>query len=137
MLYYYDCTRIHTLIQIDTAALSHQSQYIGCTTSTVDPYGCTTIVTEQPARDGSTHFVIVNTMDRPPGQHWMGLYREGDRQILFESFDCDSRKGDLKLFPGLETTEPDAEQPISRHPHICSSAVRPAWRSAWSARTAA
>jgi hypothetical protein len=74
--------------------------------------------TQQPANDGSTHFVIVNTMDRPPGQHWIGLYRENGRQILFDSFGREAGSGDLKLFPGLETTEPDAEQPISRHPQM-------------------
>jgi hypothetical protein len=74
--------------------------------------------TQQPPDDGSTHFVIVNTMDRPPGQHWVGLYRENGRQILFDSFGREAGRGDLRHFPGLQTTEPDAEQPISKHPQM-------------------
>ena len=74
--------------------------------------------TQQPAPDGTTHALIVNTMDRPPGQHWVGLYREKGKQILFDSFGREAGRGDLRHFAGLETTEPDAEQPISKHPQM-------------------
>jgi hypothetical protein len=44
---------------------------------------------QQPAIDG---FCIVNTMDRPPGQHWLGLYRENGQSVLYDSFNkCASR----------------------------------------------
>jgi hypothetical protein len=39
---------------------------------------------KQPVRDSSTHFCIVNTMSGPLGQHWLGLYREGHRELLYD-----------------------------------------------------
>ena len=67
--------------------------------------------TQQPDVDG---FCIVNTMDRPPGVHWLGLYRENGQSLLYDSFGRAAGQGDLQHFPGYTMTEPDAEQPISR-----------------------
>jgi hypothetical protein len=72
----------------------------------------------EPANDGSTHFVIVNTMDRPPGLHWCGLYREKGHQILYDSFGRSQGEGDLNLLSAYNVTEPDAEQPISTDPEL-------------------
>ena len=71
--------------------------------------------TQQPEIDG---FCIVNTMDRPPGQHWLGLYRENGQSVLFDSFGRSAGQGDLQHFPGYTMTEPDAEQPVSRDPEL-------------------
>ena len=71
--------------------------------------------TQQPEIDG---FVIVNTMDRPPGQHWLGLFRENGQSVLFDSFGRAAGQGDLQHFEGFTTTEPDAEQPVSRNPEL-------------------
>eukprot|EP01047_Picozoa_sp_COSAG01_P117096 COSAG01_NODE_45766_length_406_cov_1.224756_1_plen_111_part_10 len=68
---------------------------------------------QQPTVDG---FCIVNTMDRPPGQHWLGLYHENGQSVLFDSFGRAAGQGDLQHFPEYSTTEPDAEQPISCEP---------------------
>jgi hypothetical protein len=67
--------------------------------------------TQQPEIHG---FCIVNTMDRPPGQHWLGLYRESGQSVLYDSFGRAAGQGDLQHFEGFTMTEPDAEQPISR-----------------------
>ena len=72
----------------------------------------------EPAMDGTTHFLIINTMNRPPGQHWTGLYREGNKQILYDSFGRSKGEGDLHLLSRYEVTEEDAEQPISQHPEL-------------------
>jgi hypothetical protein len=71
--------------------------------------------TQQPEMDG---FCIVNTMDRPPGQHWLGLYRESGQSVLYDSFGRAVGQGDLQHFEGFTMTEPDAEQPISRDPEL-------------------
>ena len=71
--------------------------------------------TQQPEIDG---FCIVNTMDRPPGQHWLGLYRENGQSVLYDSFGRAAGQGDLQHFEGYTMTEPDAEQPISRDPEL-------------------
>eukprot|EP01047_Picozoa_sp_COSAG01_P079897 COSAG01_NODE_15329_length_1348_cov_4.258607_2_plen_113_part_00 len=70
---------------------------------------------QQPTVDG---FCIVNTMDRPPGQHWLGLYHENGQSVLYDSFGRAAGQGDLQHFPEYSTTEPDAEQPISRDPDL-------------------
>ena len=57
-------------------------------------------------------------MNRPPGQHWTGLYREGNEQILYDSFGRSKAVGDLHLLSRYEVTEEDAEQPISQHPEL-------------------
>ena len=54
-------------------ALVHNSEIFYFATIKVQLINYTTL---------TCHFVIVNTMDRPPGQHWMGLYREGDRRFV-------------------------------------------------------
>ena len=71
--------------------------------------------TQQPEIDG---FCIVNTMDRPPGQHWLGLYRENGKSVLYDSFGRAAGQGDLQHFEGFTMTEPDAEQPVSRDPEL-------------------
>ena len=74
---------------------------------------------KQPVRDGSTHFCIVNTMSGPPGQHWLGLYREGHRELLYDSFGRSSLNTEDESFPkDVPLTESDPEQPISRHPDM-------------------
>ena len=40
----------------------------------------------EPPPDGSNHVVIYNTKDRPPGEHWLCEYREGDTRLLYDSF---------------------------------------------------
>ena len=65
----------------------------------------------EPEPDGTRHIVIYNTMDRPPGEHWLAEYREGDIRLLYDSF---GRLPSAQWQPrlrGIETTEPDAEQP--------------------------
>ena len=71
--------------------------------------------TQQPEIDG---FVIVNTMDRPPGEHWLGLYRAHGESVLYDSFGRAAGEGSLEHFPEFATTESDAEQPVSRHPDL-------------------
>ena len=41
---------------------------------------------QEPPPDGSQHVVIINTMDRPPGEHWMCEYRDGPNRLLYDSF---------------------------------------------------
>ena len=66
-----------------------------------------------------TKFWIENTMDRPPGQHWVGCYRENGNTIIFDSFGREpASTNDLRLFVGMQTTELDAEQPISTDPKM-------------------
>ena len=46
-----------------------------------------------------------------PGEHWLAEYREGDIRLLYDSF---GRLPSVQWQPrlrGVETTEPDAEQP--------------------------
>ena len=71
----------------------------------------------EPAPDGTQHVVLINTMDRPPGEHWMCLYREPSdaypqgEQLLYDSFGrLPSTQWQPRL-EGVETTERDAEQP--------------------------
>ena len=71
--------------------------------------------TRQPSGDG---YYIVNTMDRPPGLHWVGLYIENGRSMLYDSFGRTAGTGDLHHFYGYTTTESDAEQPISKDPDL-------------------
>ena len=40
----------------------------------------------EPEPDGTRHIVLYNTMDRPPGEHWLAEYREGDIRLLYDSF---------------------------------------------------
>ena len=40
----------------------------------------------EPEPDGTNHIVLYNTMDRPPGEHWLAEYREGDIRLLYDSF---------------------------------------------------
>ena len=40
----------------------------------------------EPKPDGTRHIVLYNTMDRPPGEHWLAEYREGDIRLLYDSF---------------------------------------------------
>ena len=50
-------------------------------------------------------------MDRPPGEHWLAEYREGDIRLLYDSFGrLPSAQWQPRL-QGIETTDPDAEQP--------------------------
>ena len=64
----------------------------------------------EPEPDGSNHVVIYNTMDRPPGEHWLCEYREGDTRLLYDSFGrLPSGQWQPRL-QGIETTDPDAEQ---------------------------
>ena len=68
---------------------------------------------QEPPPDGSQHVVIINTMDRPPGEHWMCEYRDGSDRLLYDSF---GRLPSVQWQPrllGVETTERDAEQPIT------------------------
>jgi len=65
------------------------------------------------------HFFIRNVMDRPPGKHWVGVYRDNGVEILYDSFGRLPLPGnDLHHFVGMQTTETDAEQPISTHPDM-------------------
>ena len=41
---------------------------------------------QEPPPDGTQHVVIINTMDRPPGEHWMCEYRDGPNRLLYDSF---------------------------------------------------
>lgn len=69
--------------------------------------------------DGGAHFFIMNVMDRPPGLHWVGIYRENGEEILYDSFGRKPTKSnDLRHFVGMQTTEPDAEQPVSKAPDM-------------------
>jgi len=69
----------------------------------------------QGLNNDSDGFCIVNTMNRAPGKHWLGLYRENGQSVLYDSFGRDDAgQGDLRHFPGFAMTEPDAEQPVSR-----------------------
>jgi hypothetical protein len=64
----------------------------------------------EPDPDGTNHVVIYNTTDRPPGEHWLCEYREGDIRLLYDSFGrLPSAQWQPRL-QGIETTEPDAEQ---------------------------
>ena len=68
---------------------------------------------QEPPPDGSQHVVIINTMDRPPGEHWMCEYRDGPNRLLYDSF---GRLPSVQWQPrlaGVETTERDPEQPIT------------------------
>tara|TARA_Y100001937_G_C7125444_1_gene334687 strand:- start:2287 stop:2640 length:354 start_codon:yes stop_codon:yes gene_type:complete len=63
---------------------------------------------------GGAHYFIKNVMNRPPGLHWVGVYREGPDEVLFDSFGRQpTATNDLKHFVGMKTTETDAEQPVS------------------------
>ena len=79
---------------------------------------------QYPKRDGSTHYCIVNTMTGPPGQHWLGVYREGKREILYDSFGRETLQSESEEFPTardgerMAMTESDPEQPISRAPEM-------------------
>ena len=65
----------------------------------------------EPEPDGTRHIVLYNTMDRPPGEHWLAEYREGDIRLLYDSFGrLPSAQWQPRL-QGVETTQPDAEQP--------------------------
>ena len=64
---------------------------------------------QEPPRDGTTHFCIINTMSGPPGQHWLGLYREKNREILYDSYGRDSLKNEREQFPeDVPLTDNDA-----------------------------
>jgi hypothetical protein len=68
---------------------------------------------QEPPPDGSQHVVIINTMDQPPGEHWMCEYRDGPNRLLYDSF---GRLPSVQWQPrlaGVETTERDPEQPIT------------------------
>ena len=74
---------------------------------------------QQPKQDGGTHYCILNTMEGPPGQHWIGLYREGGREIMYDSFGRTALDTEHESFPaGVPTTETDAEQPVSDAPDM-------------------
>ena len=63
---------------------------------------------QEPPPDGTQHVVIINTMDRPPGEHWMCEYRDGPNRLLYDSF---GRLPSVQWQPRLvdvETTERDA-----------------------------
>jgi hypothetical protein len=65
----------------------------------------------EPPPDGTRHIVLYNTMDRPPGEHWLAEYREGDVRLLYDSFGrLPSAQWQPRL-QGLETTDLDPEQP--------------------------
>ena len=89
----------------------------------------------EPEPDGTDHVVIYNTMDRPPGEHWLCEYREGDTRLLYDSFGrLPSGQWQPRL-QGIETTDPDAEQeatlPMGQKQN---SAARPALHLHSSAR---
>lgn len=59
---------------------------------------------EQP-RNKKRDFIIVNTMSAPPGEHWVGIYREaGHPDLVYDSFG----RGTMK-FAG-RPTDKDVEQ---------------------------
>ena len=59
---------------------------------------------EQP-RNRKKDFIIVNTSAGPPGEHWIGIYREaGHPDLVYDTFG----RGTMN-FPGRATDE-DAEQ---------------------------
>jgi hypothetical protein len=74
--------------------------------------------TMEPPDDGSTHYMILNTSNAPPGKHWVGLFRNNGEQVLFDSFGRAQGEGDLSLLSQYDVTEEDAEQPISTHPDL-------------------
>ena len=42
---------------------------------------------DEPPPDGTRHFLIVNGMTGPPGDHWHGIYREpGKPDLVYDSF---------------------------------------------------
>eukprot|EP01047_Picozoa_sp_COSAG01_P083277 COSAG01_NODE_17347_length_1158_cov_2.317280_3_plen_93_part_01 len=53
--------------------------------------------TMEPPDDGSTHYMILNTSNAPPGKHWVGLFRSNGEQVLFDSFGRAQGDGDLGL----------------------------------------
>jgi hypothetical protein len=60
---------------------------------------------QEPPPDGTRHFVIVNGMSGPPGDHWHGVYREpGHPDLIYDSFGRGTRG-----FRG-RGTERDSEQ---------------------------
>ena len=67
----------------------------------------------EPPPDGTNHVVCMNTMDRPPGEHWLIEYREGDTRLLYDSFGRLPSAHWQPRLQGVQTTEPDAEQPAT------------------------
>jgi hypothetical protein len=65
----------------------------------------------EPPPDGTDHVVIYNTKDRPPGEHWLCEYREGDTRLLYDSFGRIPSTQWQPRLQGTETTETDPEQP--------------------------
>ena len=65
----------------------------------------------EPEPDGTNHIVLYNTMDRPPGEHWLAEYREGDIRLLYDSFGrLPSAQGNRQRFGGAPIkTEPGSE----------------------------
>lgn len=64
---------------------------------------------------GDAHCFIKNVMDRPPGLHWVCIYREDGDEVLYDSFGrTPTSDNDLHFFVGMRTTETDAEQPVSK-----------------------
>eukprot|EP01047_Picozoa_sp_COSAG01_P073371 COSAG01_NODE_11943_length_1829_cov_25.165896_1_plen_139_part_00 len=60
---------------------------------------------DHPLPDGTRHFLIVNGMTGPPGDHWHGIYCEpGQPDLVYDSFGRGTRG-----FHG-RGTERDAEQ---------------------------
>jgi hypothetical protein len=70
---------------------------------------------KQPKTSAKRCFLIVNTDKGPPGEHWVGIYREpGHKDMVYDSFG----RGTMQ-FDG-EPTETDAEQ--QKHEKWCGQA---------------
>ena len=76
---------------------------------------------DQPPHDGSTHAIIVNTT-RAPGEHWLCIARTPTEELLYDSYGRQPGATFVPQLEGLETSEPDPEQPLDAAVQWCGQA---------------